>query len=56
MSQSALVWKAVITHDKRRQAVRERIHARPWLCVGAFVGPYDVEARVDVRDGDPVQG
>jgi hypothetical protein len=51
-----LVGEAVIAHDERGQAVGEGIDARARLRVRALVGPYDVEARVDARDGEAVQG
>jgi hypothetical protein len=55
LPESVLVRKAVVSHDKRSQAVREGVDARPRLCMGAFVWPDDVEARVDARYGEAVQ-
>jgi hypothetical protein len=56
LAKSVLVREAVFAHDQRSQAVRERIDARARLRVRAFVGPDDVEARIDARYCEPVQG
>ena len=55
-SQPVLVGEAVVAHDQRGQAVGEGIHARPRLVVGAFVRPYNVEARVDAGYRQSVEG
>ena len=48
--------EAVVAHDKRRQAVGEGVHASARLVVGAFVWPYDIEARIDAWYREPVEG
>ncbi len=56
LSRSVLVRKAVVAHDQRGQAIGEGVDAGAWLGVGALVRPDNVEARVDARDSEPVQG
>lgn len=51
-----LVGEAIIAHDQRRETVRESVNASTGLVVGAFVGPYNVEARIDAWYGQPVKG
>lgn len=53
---AVLVGKAVVAHDQRGQAIGQGIDAGARLGVGALVGPHNVEARVDARDGEAVQG
>jgi hypothetical protein len=56
VAQAVLVGKAVVARDQRREAVGEGIDARARLRVGALIGPHNVEARVDARHGEAVEG
>lgn len=51
-----LVGEAIIAHDQRREAVRKSVDASTRLVVGTFIWPYNIEARVDARDGQSVEG
>jgi hypothetical protein len=50
------VREAVVAHDQRGQAIRERVDAGARLRVGALIGPHNVEARIDAGNSEPVQG
>lgn len=54
--QLALVREALVSHDERRKPVGKRIDARARLHVGALVWPDNIEARVDARDREAVEG
>lgn len=46
----------ILAHYQGREPKGEGIHTRPGLCVGALVGPYNVEARVDAGYRKAVEG
>jgi hypothetical protein len=48
--------EAVVAHDQRGQAVGESVYAGARLIVGAFIGPYYIEARIDAGDREAVEG
>ena len=55
-SQAVLVGEAIIAHDQRRETVRESVDAGTRLVVGTFIRPDNIEARVDARDRESVEG
>lgn len=56
LSEAILVREALFAHDQGRKTIGQGIDAGAGLGVGALVGPDNVEAGIDARDGKAVEG